>query len=73
MDFQTLFDRPDIDENKKLIDGPSTLTYGAFYTKCRQVHSFFSANGFVSGDRIGIATQDEIELCCLFLCCLRFG
>lgn len=73
MDLQALFERTERVGSKKIIDGLRTLTYGELNQKCKQIHAFLGSNNIVSGDRIGIASSDEIEVCALILSCLRLG
>ncbi len=73
MDLCELFQRTETIGSKKLIDGPRTLTYAELNHRCKQIHAFLKASGHVPGDRIGIASGDEMEACLLILSCLRLG
>lgn len=73
MDFQSLFDPVDTTDSRKLIEGPASLTYGEVKKRCLQLHNLFASTGLQMGDRVGVATTNDIESCALVLSLLRLG
>ena len=73
MDFSNIFDRIEPNDSRKLIEGPANLTYGEVRKRAQQLYAFLREKGFSSGDRVGIATTNDLESCVLVLSLLRLG
>ena len=71
--IETIFARNDKLASRKILDGPTPLTYADVARRCRQLNAYFIAAGLKPGDRIGIAATDEPEVAALILSCMRLG
>jgi long-chain acyl-CoA synthetase len=73
MDLQGLYERAEKAGSKKLLEGSVNLTYRELHQRLKQLDAFFRSWGLNPGDRIGLATTNELEACMLILSCFRLG
>lgn len=65
--------RKQVKGSKPFVIGPRKLTYGELFDRVGRLTSLFRAEGLASGDRVVIASSDDLAVITLFMALIRNG